>query len=191
MAIWKITEHRDELSTFIGMDFFELEQKKENLHWLASRALINAVFQNQKIELSKDSFNKPSLKVNDQTFHISITHSFQFAAIIVSKNKTVAIDIEKLDERIQRVKHKFMRDDELEYLLPGNESIMLVSIWSAKETLYKFYGKKELDFKKNLKIESFIPQITFDIRGLIDKVQKQYHTIYVEIIDGYVLTYIL
>jgi len=173
------------------MDFFELEQKKENLHWLASRALINAVFQNQKIELSKDSFNKPSLKVNDQTFHISITHSFQFAAIIVSKNKTVAIDIEKLDERIQRVKHKFMRDDELEYLLPGNESIMLVSIWSAKETLYKFYGKKELDFKKNLKIESFIPQITFDIRGLIDKVQKQYHTIYVEIIDGYVLTYIL
>ena len=173
------------------MRFFEHEQKNENLHWLASRALVNYIFPNKKTEISKDLFNKPSLKIDDEDFHISITHSFQFAAIIVSKNKTIAIDIEKLDERIQRVKHKFMRDDEMQFVTKEHETEMLVTIWSAKETLYKYYGKKELDFKENLKIEPFIFSSKFELSGLIQKENlNQKLIINAEVIDGYILTYI-
>ena len=191
LAIWKITEHRDELSTFIGIDFFELEQRKENLHWLASRALISTIFRNLKIELTKDAFNKPSLKIDGKDYHISITHSFQFAAIIVSKNKTVGIDIEKQDERIQRVKHKFMREDEMYFLTKEDESNMLITIWSAKETLYKFYSKKELDFKINLCIEPFVFKPKFELSGsIIKENKKETLKINVELIEGYILTYI-
>jgi len=173
------------------MRFFEQDQKSENLHWLASRALVNYIFPNKKTEISKDLFNKPSLKIDDNEFHISITHSFEFAAIIVSKNKTVAIDIEKLDERIQRVKHKFMRDDEMQYVKKENATEMLVTIWSAKETLYKYYGKKELDFKENLKIEPFTFLSKFELSGLIQKENLNQKLITnAEVIDGYILTYI-
>ncbi len=191
LAIWKITEHRDELATLIGVDFYEIEQKKENLHWLASRALISYIFLNKKVEITKDEFNKPYLKIDNVEYHISITHSFQFAAIIVSKTKKVAIDIEKLDERIQRVKHKFMRDDELVYLNKTDESNMLVTIWSAKETLYNYFGKKELDFKLNLKIEAFNFQRKFELSGLIKKENlKENLMVNAEVLEGYVLTYI-
>ena len=174
------------------MNFYERENKKENLHWLASRALITFIFPNKKVEVSKNEFNKPSLKIDDEEYHISITHSFQFAAILVNRNKTVAIDMEKLDERIQRVKHKFMCEDELEYLNKEDESNMLVTIWSAKETLYKFYGKKELDFKLNLKIEAFNFQSKFELTGLIKKENfKGSFKINVEVFDGYVLTFIV
>lgn len=191
LAIWKITEHSNELLELISEHFYELETRKENKHWLASRALINYLFPDKKTALFKDEFNKPFLKIEGMDYHISITHSFQFAAILVSKTKTVAIDMEKIDERIQRVKQKFMREDEMDYLQSDDASKMLVTIWSAKETLYKFYGKKELDFKLHLKIDAFKFESKFELVGQISKENlKQKFTIKVEETEGYVLTYI-
>ena len=191
MAIWKISEHKEELSELIGEHLHEHNSKHENLHWLASRALIKNLFPDHKVEVFKDEFNKPSLKIDGMPYHISITHSFQFAAVMVSKSKTVAIDMEKLDERIQRVKHKLMREDELDYLSSENETGMLVTVWAAKETLFKFYGKKELDFKLHLQIESFNYKSKFELTGLIRKNGfSQTLTINVEELDGYVLTFI-
>lgn len=191
LAIWKITEPKDELLKLIDDKFYEAEFKKENLHWLASRALINKLFQHKNIELIKDLFNKPSLKIDGAEYHISITHSFQYAAIIVSKLQTVSIDMEKVDTRIERVKHKFMRDDELRFINDQHAVEMLVTIWSAKETLYKFYGKKELDFKGNLKIEHFNFSNLFELKGDVSKESfLQSFNIQVEFIDGYILTYI-
>ena len=191
LAIWKITEQKDELLTLIMNRFYEHEPKKENLHWLASRALINELFQHKNVELIKDIFNKPSLKIDGIEYHISITHSFKYAAIIVSMSKPVSIDMEKVDPRIQRVKHKFMRDDEMEFILDEQDIEMLVTVWSAKETLYKFYGKKELDFKGNLKIEHFNFSNLFEMKGLISKDSfLQSFNIHAEFLDGYILTYI-
>jgi 4'-phosphopantetheinyl transferase len=193
LAIWNISEHKDELIQLIDEHVHDEHSvsRKDNLHWLASRALISHLFSGHVIEIIKDEFNKPSLTVNGKPYFISITHSYQYAAVIVSKTRTVAIDMEKMDERIQRVKYKFTRNDEFIYLKQDPESEMLTVIWSAKETLYKFYGKKELDFKLHLKIESFIYQHDFELTGIIEK-EGFYKKlpIRVEMIDGYVLTYI-
>lgn len=191
MAIWNITEKKDELLEFVGEHLHDPKSNKDNLHWLASRVLIKHIYANHKIEILKDEFNKPSLKVDGENYHISITHSFEFAAIIISKSKIVAIDMERFDERIQRVKHKFTRDDEFVYLDENDESKMLTTIWSAKETLYKFYGKKELDFKLHLKIEAFVFQSRYQLVGWIRKGNfNQKFDIQVEDLNGYVLTFI-
>ncbi len=192
LAIWKITESKEELFAFIGSDFYEETIRHENLHWLASRAIIRGLFPDNNFEITKDSYNKPYLKIDNIDYHISITHSFQYAAVIVSKTKNVAIDFEKLDDRIHRVKHKFMRDDEVNFINQNCETEMLTTIWSAKETLYKFDGKKELDFKLNLKIEAFDFSNRFEIVGLITRNESiNQFSIKVEEMEGYVLTYIV
>lgn len=194
MAIWNITEHKDELLQLIGDRFHDehAASRQDNLHWLASRVLIRHLFSEHIIEVLKDEFNKPSLTIDGLPYHLSITHSFQYAAVIISKTRTVAIDMERLDERIQRVKHKFTRNDEFAYLQPDEESKMLTVIWSAKETLYKYYGKKELDFKLNLKVEPFVYKPLFTLTGVIEK-DTYYKIVEMNVgtIDGYVLTYIV
>jgi 4'-phosphopantetheinyl transferase len=166
--------------------------RQSNLHWLASRVLIRYLFSGHVIEVLKDEFNKPSLTIGGFPYHLSITHSFQYAAVIISKTRTVAIDMERFDERIQRVKYKFTRKDEFAYLQPDEESKMLTVIWSAKETLYKYYGKKELDFKLNLRIAPFVYKPIINLAGVIenDAFYKKLE-IKTETIDGYVLTYIV
>ena len=191
LAIWKISEQKEELSELIGEHLLEHNSKKENLHWLASRTLIKQLFPHHQVEVIKDQFNKPALKIDGFSYHISITHSNQFAAVIVSRGRTVALDMEKVDERIHRVKHKFMREDESAFLSSQHETEMLVTVWAVKETLFKFYGKKELDFKLNLKIEAFDFSNRFEIVGLITRNESiNQFSIKVEEMEGYVLTYI-
>ena len=91
LAIWKITESKEVLFAFIGSDFYEETIRHENLHWLASRAIIRGLFPDNNFEITKDIYNKPYLNIDNIDYHISITHSFQYAAVIVSKTKNVAI----------------------------------------------------------------------------------------------------
>jgi phosphopantetheinyl transferase len=191
LAIWKIAESKEELMNLIGDHFHDSHPRHEHLHWLASRVVLRQLFPGHRIEISKDEFNKPSLTFDEKPFHISITHSHEYAAVIVSAVKTVSVDMERFDERIQRVKHKFMRGEELQFLDHRHEAEMLTAIWAAKETLYKYYGRKELDFKKNLIIEPFRFGETFIINGDIRKDDlNTSHIIRAEVIADYILTFI-
>ena len=62
-------------------------------------------------DLFYDDYGKPHLKDGKC---ISITHSHNFSAIIVS-DKEVGIDIEMQREKIRRIAHKFI-DYEFQYL---------------------------------------------------------------------------
>lgn len=123
--------------------------------------------------------------VDGEPFYLSITHSFQYAAVIFSRQTEVGIDIEKLDDRINRVKNKFCSDVELEWA--DNQILNLAMIWSGKETLYKLYGKKELDFKNHLLIQKHDGAT---LKGKIDTgvfVLECY--IHTKLFDGYIITY--
>jgi len=79
--------------------------------------------------------------------HISISHSYDYAALAISDNNC-AIDIQKIDPRIQKIKNKFLIPVKDKY---GLEELTL--IWSAKETMFKLYAKGEVDFKKHMKVK--------------------------------------
>ena len=130
--------------------------------------------------------------MNGALWHISISHSHEYAVIIVSENDTVAVDIEKVDKRVTRVAHKFIREDERVYDAEL-QTLMYTIIWSAKETLYKYYSKKELDFKENLSIEPFKPvSHPFMIKGNIEKGDYQRRfDMHVITLGDYMLTYIV
>ena len=102
-------------------------------------------------DLYYNSYGKPLLKDGR---HISITHSFDFAAIIISRSE-VGIDIEKNREKIVKIQHRFVNT---EYDSLSDEDLVkqLTVIWGAKESMYKTYPYGGLSFHDNIAINPFL-----------------------------------
>ena len=197
LIVWEITESNAQLQELLHNrlnDWNSTEQNRENKHWLASRLAILHHFKNEEVDLIKDEFNKPHLKVDDKDVFVSISHSFDKAAVIIGMNNPVALDIERIDKRIDRVQHKFCNNDELNMAQNNtNPTTVFAIIWAAKETMYKWYGKKEIEFKTQMMIEPFdVYNKEFLIRGRIKKhAFTKELAIKVRVEDGYVMTFVV
>jgi hypothetical protein len=195
LAIWHITENQDQLLQILGENYFEINHhlkitQANSRHYLASRILLTTLFPSSKIVLSKNIHNKPSLQIDQLPYKISITHSFDYAAILIAKQGELGIDLEKIDPRIARIKTKFMNENELLFAGEPDQIKMQTLIWSTKETLYKLYSNKEVDFKQNLHIlpfnlSNFGSLETFIIKGGLN----QKITVHYEEMNNYMLTY--
>lgn len=133
----------------------ELSQLKgrKKSEWLSSRYLLHFLSkQDQRRPCLKDAFGKPYLKGSKQ--HISISHSKQLTAVIKSP-KPVGIDIQIITPKIERIAPKFVSTDEFQFI-PSTGSIHYFhAIWGAKESMYKCYGRREVDFKKHMQVIEF------------------------------------
>lgn len=85
--------------------------------------------------------------------HISISHSQQTIIVAYSKLYFIGVDIEYYKEKIHRIKHKFLADDEY-VLLETNDLKELTSIWSIKEAVYKLMNLPGLLFNENIIVKS-------------------------------------
>jgi len=156
--IWKIVESFETLSEKIELT--ETCQKrvnnmKSNLHkrgFMSVRHLL-AEAGYVDADLFYDDLGKPHLKDGN---YISITHSFNFSAIIVSNDTHVGIDIEKQRDKIVRIAHKFTPLREYKSLA-NHEALVrkLTIVWGAKESLYKIYEYEGLSFLNNIYMHDF------------------------------------
>ena len=134
-----------------------------------------------------NSLGKPNL-VDGRA--ISITHSFELTAIIISDVPT-GIDIEMQREKIQRIAVKFI-NFEREFVASHPEKVrVLTIIWGAKECLYKCLSRKGLGFYDHCRVNSFKLTDGATTSAIeYGNVKKTYDTIFEEIM-GYTLVYIL
>ncbi len=103
-------------------------------------------------DLFYDENGKPHLKDGK---HISITHSFNFSAIIISDIE-VGIDVEKKREKILKIAHKFTNFEEYQKLIHKDVIIRkLTVVWCAKESLYKSFNRVGLTFLNHIYVEDF------------------------------------
>ena len=121
---------------------------KRQRELIAVRVLLYCAL-NKSIPIVYDQHRKPHLA--DNSYHIGISHTSQWVAIILHPTKHVGIDIETIMPRVGKVRAKFLSDIENQSVLP-NDYTTLTTYWCAKETAYKWYGKKEVDFATHLKI---------------------------------------
>ncbi|MFY9241503.1 MAG: 4'-phosphopantetheinyl transferase superfamily protein [Polaribacter sp.] len=168
--IWKIEESIDELKSEILLtenSETRLNSMKSDLHqkgFLSIRHLLKEVNLTDA-DLQYDEFGKPHL--NDNRF-ISITHSFNYTAIIYSTETEVGIDIEKQRDKILKIAHKFTPFEEYKTIANHDALIRkLTIVWGAKESLYKIYGKKKLLFLHHIYVEDF----SFDDEKTIGKIR--------------------
>jgi 4'-phosphopantetheinyl transferase len=136
--------------------------------------------------ISYDDKGKPYLA--GDTRHISVSHSHDKLAIIVNEQEATGIDIELIRDKVLRIKHKFLRDAELADA--GGDVEKLLIYWAAKESLYKIYGLKEVDFIEHLLVNPFTKHNLGTIIGNIDLPGfKESFELNYQLLDNYVLVY--
>lgn len=161
LAVWHIKEPAEvlyqklQLNTAEKAFYDSLQSSKRNMHWLGSRVLLRTLLNTTEyIDCQLDGNNKPYL-VNFP-YEISISHSNDYAAVIIYKEKAVGVDIEKMSDKIERISKRFLSEKELSSISSLNRIEHLYVCWGVKETLFKLYGKGNLPFIDGIQIDEFI-----------------------------------
>ena len=154
VSVWKITESEEELEEFANNKApVQLISSLKKQQWLASRGLLRKslddLFSVKNAQVEKTISGNPFLV--DHNMQISISHSAEYAAVRLSANKQVGIDIEKYHKKVMNVKHKFLNEIEKECFDTDDEK-MVMQIWCAKECVFKWYGKGEVSFQNHIQI---------------------------------------
>ncbi|EHQ28317.1 4'-phosphopantetheinyl transferase family protein [Mucilaginibacter paludis] len=157
-ALWKIEEGADELYNQLQLNGREkayiesLGNGKRHLHWLGTRVLLRTMLHTDEyIDCQVDEHGKPYL-VN-MPYHISLSHSFDYAAVMLSKTKAVGIDIELISHKVERIAHKFLNEQELALIEPEHKIEQLYICWCAKEAVYKCNGRKVISFLDHIRLD--------------------------------------
>ena len=153
ILIWKYDEHEDlninELLEPENAEKVKDYHPNKLLEVLMVRKILKSVKPYAKI-LYKE--REPFLFPKDA--EISITHSFPFAAIAISRNK-IGIDIEKFNPKILRVIDKFTYENERGFIPFDNEVTFYTIIWSVKESMYKIHHSKHWSMKNHYEVKPF------------------------------------
>lgn len=76
-------------------------------------------------------------------YHVGVTHTKGYAALMLSKSCDVACDIEHFSDRVEHIKSKFLRKDE-----KADDLDSLLVHWCGKETVYKLFPEDNLLFSQ-------------------------------------------
>lgn len=125
-------------------------------------ALLNEMLGRGGWIIDHEDSGRPILRHSDM--EIGISHTKNYASVILSKQNRVAVDIEYISDRICKIEDKFMRGDEQAYSRKlmqqiaiaknsnTNKACILLLFWCAKETMYKYYSDEHLALQ-DIKIE--------------------------------------
>jgi len=194
LGIWKIEETVYELSENLILsanDPINISQIKNEIkqkQWLAARVLLKQIL-DQECAIGYDTNGKPFLI--GQHHKISISHSGIYVVAVVDRNHETGVDIQRMSEKILGIKHKFMSDLELDDINSEHPDEKLHVYWGAKESLYKLYSRRKVDFIKNLKIQPFEFKNSGTIRGTIEMEHIiESHTLQYKKLENYMLVYV-
>lgn len=194
IGIWEITEDSTVLESMAVLSDEEkallasFRNETRRTHWLSYRLIIGHLFGNGKAIVSYQNNGKPS--ITNLPGHISVTHSGTFSAVIYNADHRVGIDIEHIKPRIENVAERFLSEKELEEICNPLRLEHLVSLWAAKETLFKLWGKEEVDFIEHLYIEPFVPSAAHTAIGHIrHQGADQSYTLHFSRVSDYVLAW--
>lgn len=192
IGIWLIEEPAAELYAAlpahadISAMAGKLHPKREQ-EWLASRVLAYQLlghFTDTPLVLLRDEHGKPFFENSE--INLSITHSPQLAAVILSDRYKVGIDIELLSQKALRVADRFLAEAEKNCTAgDGNKTCLY---WSAKETLYKMYSKRKLIFKENISLAPSAAENRLLGQVRTENFTKTYQ-VYFESLHNHILTY--
>lgn len=158
-ALWEVTETVDELLEQLDNDPFIIEQisaftsQKRKLEFLSARCALNQLL-GRKCTIAYHPTGRPFIEGSDM--NISISHTGQWVTVLTHPSKRIGIDIERITDRLIRVKNKFLSEQELRFVDFQCEKPQLAIMWATKESLYKLLDVKGLDALEELHIEPFM-----------------------------------
>lgn len=189
VVIWEVSEDHDFFREGLILSHKEREfvktlNNKRQIEWMASRYLMQKVMDiDIEAKLRKDKFGKPYLLQED--VHISISHSHKYAAL-ASSPKVIGIDIQLQLDKITRIAHKFISEKEWTYITDDEKIEYMHTIWGAKESMYKAYGRKRVEFIDDMELDKFVfNEEAFTFAGRLKKEKTYQYDLTAEKFDDY------
>ncbi|MGV3766304.1 MAG: 4'-phosphopantetheinyl transferase family protein [Chitinophagaceae bacterium] len=169
LAVWEIAEEEAFFQQKASVQR-EIAHPQKRLQHLAGRYLLKELFPDFPAhEIAVAPTRRPFLP--GDPFHFSISHCANLAAVVVSRDKRVGVDVEKITEKTVKLKGKFLDTDALMHfdewvkkaaalpLFHGDpEALCATLVWSAKEAMFKWYGLGNVDFRKQMVIKTIVFQ---------------------------------
>lgn len=154
ICIWKIEE--DEKFFIDNMEWSKNQIEWINsihpikkMEYLASRFLIYKTSGWIDNHLYKDEYGKLWLKKPGT--YLSISHSGPWTGLSIS-DKDIGFDLQFYTDKIFRTASRFLSDEEYAVLYDENNLRLLTVAWCIKEAVYKCYGKKSIQYNKQIKL---------------------------------------
>lgn len=161
LGIWKIEEEEAFFLRHVPLQR-EITHPHKRLQHLAGRFLLKRLFPDFPVSLIKIADTKKPF-LEDEAYHFSISHCDNYAAAIVSTRERVGVDVEVPTPKIERIKNKFLNEEELvlldsensEFEIPNSK---LTLLWCCKEAVYKWWSYGGVDFSEKIRLQPFEPQ---------------------------------
>ena len=193
ILVWKITESYEQLFLEVQLNVKSLKRLKAMKSQLHQRAFLSVrkLLQHANFsdfDLFYDALGKPFLTIDK---HISISHSHEFSAIIIS-NQKAGIDIELQREKIIGIADKFVNNDEKLILRTKNREDYIKELtvkWGAKEAIFKIRNELGISFKNHIKVHSYEIQDQETTAILEMENVKQQFAVYFEEFENFTLVY--
>lgn len=122
-------------------------ERRRNEH-LAWRRIVRREL-GRGVAISYNEVGAPIVDARD-TF-ISVAHGGGCVAVAIA-NERVGVDIESTDRDFARASSRYMSKEELHI---STDELWPAIAWCAKEALYKLYGKRGIELRDELQIESY------------------------------------
>lgn len=190
VLIWQITESFEDLFDAVvlkDISLIRLNNMKSLSHqkgFLSIRKLLQEVGYTDE-DLFYDETGKPNL-IDGK--HISISHSFEFSAIIIS-NEVAGIDLEMQREKICIIAEKFM-ETEFDFL-PTARNLDFIQkstvIWGVKEAVFKIENQVGISFKDHISVFPFEISEGKTSAILTFENQVQEFLVQFELVENYVM----
>jgi len=164
-----------------------LELKKSNIlreQFLATRKLL--ALENSDYKITYDINGKPSLNSN---YNISISHSHEIAAVAISDNSKIGLDVQLNENKIFNIQNKFLNKSEKSNIGDNPTVDILTIVWASKESIYKAIGLKGISFSENIKVDKIIEKDKTGIGYYINGTEKVKFDLKFFYIDEYTICY--
>lgn len=171
-AIWKIEEPGSFFTERTGISS-DIKNEKRRMEYLAGRFLLKYLKDDfPLLNIQKDMHDKP--RIDNNHYYFSISHSWPYVAVVVSPYVEAGIDIQCWHPRMEKLQNKFAV--KAEQLFFRNDPKLITAAWSAKEAVYKWQGRRGVEFKDHLPIRRFTENganIDIEIFAHITRPQRQ------------------
>ena len=147
-----------------------LKLKKNNIlreQFLATRKVL--ALENSDYKITYNNNGKPSL---NSKYNISISHSHEIAALVISDNSKIGLDVQLNENKIFNIQDKFLNPSEKLNIGENPSLKILTMIWTSKESIYKAVGLKGISFSDNIKIDKVVEEDKIGIGYYINGTEK-------------------
>lgn len=141
-----------------AMRFQNEKRRREHLAW---RRIVRREL-GAGVHIDYNDVGAPVVDVEDRW--ISVAHGGESVAVAIA-DKPVGVDIECLDRDFDRVAPRYMTEGELAL---SQDARWACFVWCAKEAMYKLYGRRGVELRGELRVDSFDSESMTICGGMAD-----------------------